>query len=351
MTQQLSSNRQNFDFSRHFDNIMISRNDSLDFVKGCLVVGMVLYHCINYSFQEMQTIRYISFITGAFILMAGFMISHIYLNRQGDLRKTVANRLFTRGLKLILIFIVLNIGISIFVDKSQSGKEFNITLMLENYYPIFIAGHTRLAAFDILLPIAYLLISMSLIIRVANEKYRFLIIFVISILLLTICSLQFYDNTGGYNIRFLTIGFCGTVCGFMHASELEIYIRYKTAYLFGLYALILLIIMIYRIYYPLYVAYVIVNILLLYIIGMHVRKGNMMFSLVSQLGRYSLFSYIIQIAILQIIYKIINLSSSWSQVFVSFVMTTIIMIFTVNAMNLLQAKYEGVRKIYGLVFR
>src|SRR5208282_4816162 len=86
----------------------LDRNPALDFTKGALVLIMVLYHWMNY-FQNLDWTyyKYLHFLTPSFIFIAGFMISNVYLSRYAAADRRLAKRLFTRGFKLIAIFLFL----------------------------------------------------------------------------------------------------------------------------------------------------------------------------------------------------------------------------------------------------
>src|SRR6185295_1822787 len=57
------------------------RNPALDFTKGALVLIMVLYHWLNYFVSaDGFGYRYLRFITPSFIVITGFLVSHIYLS-------------------------------------------------------------------------------------------------------------------------------------------------------------------------------------------------------------------------------------------------------------------------------
>ena len=58
-----------------------TRNYSLDFVKGICVIVMVIYHTIDYYFPQSFFLHYLLFVSGAFVFITGFIITHIYPNR------------------------------------------------------------------------------------------------------------------------------------------------------------------------------------------------------------------------------------------------------------------------------
>src|SRR6185503_19333445 len=85
------------------------RNYALDFTKGALVLLMVFYHWLNYFIGPDFDYRYLRFLTPSFIFITGFVISHVYFSKNTDVGR-LSSRLFTRGLKLLLLLVVLNVG-------------------------------------------------------------------------------------------------------------------------------------------------------------------------------------------------------------------------------------------------
>src|SRR5262249_20409824 len=88
----------------------VARMTSVDFVKGALVLVMVLYHWLNY-FVGLQWggYRYLRFLTPSFIFITGFIVSYVYLSKYRYDDPLLRLRLWLRGLKLLGVFVVLNI--------------------------------------------------------------------------------------------------------------------------------------------------------------------------------------------------------------------------------------------------
>ena len=133
------------------------RNKSLDFVKGWLVVGMVAYHVASYSNHagrgDHQSItNSLSFISGSWIYISGAIIATYYANKSTCNWKMVAERLTVRGIKLLAIFLGLNIIlIEIGWSKLGAGYSFN------TLYTVLVPG-TGNASFEILIGISYVLL-------------------------------------------------------------------------------------------------------------------------------------------------------------------------------------------------
>src|SRR5688500_8201770 len=75
-----------------------TRVASLDFVKGTLVLVMVLYHWLNYFVGlEWGGYKYLRFLTPGFVFITGYLISHVYLARFSFDDPGLRRRLWRRG--------------------------------------------------------------------------------------------------------------------------------------------------------------------------------------------------------------------------------------------------------------
>src|SRR5947209_3560903 len=95
-------------YDREMTKTKPQRIPALDFTKGALVLIMVLYHWLNYFYGPSDN-RYMRFLTPSFIFITGFLISHIYFSRYGIAAPKLPGRLVQRGLKILGVFVLLNI--------------------------------------------------------------------------------------------------------------------------------------------------------------------------------------------------------------------------------------------------
>ena len=73
---------------------MKQRDYILDFIKGGLIVAMLIHHSLNYFGPDYhQLIRAVRFVTGSFVFMAGFVISNILLRKYAD-KKILSSLVF-----------------------------------------------------------------------------------------------------------------------------------------------------------------------------------------------------------------------------------------------------------------
>src|SRR5437879_11411849 len=99
------------------------RISALDFTKGMLVLLMVLYHWLNYFVaSEGDFYRYLRFVTPSFIFITGFLISNVYLSKYQISDSRLPKRLTIRGLKILAVFVFLNLIISFLLPTSYDGS-------------------------------------------------------------------------------------------------------------------------------------------------------------------------------------------------------------------------------------
>src|SRR5947209_8358962 len=118
----------------------VSRNPALDFTKGALVLIMVLYHWINYFIgPQWEYYQYLRFLTPSFIFITGFMISNVYLSKYETAGPRLSKRLFTRGLKLMAIFLALNVARIFIVPVLGSSVVVQNLLAFRNIFTVFVS--------------------------------------------------------------------------------------------------------------------------------------------------------------------------------------------------------------------
>jgi peptidoglycan/LPS O-acetylase OafA/YrhL len=119
----------------------IERISALDFTRGALVLIMVLYHWINYFVgPDWPYYPYLRFLTPSFIFIAGFMISSVYLSKYDAVDPRLPKRLVTRGLKLLTIFILLNVARIFIVPALSTGELAGGLVNPRNIFIVFVSG-------------------------------------------------------------------------------------------------------------------------------------------------------------------------------------------------------------------
>lgn len=326
----------------------------LDFTKGTLVLFMVLYHWLNYFISTQGYFyRYLRFVTPSFIFISGFLISNVYLSKYGARDPRLPKRLMQRGLKILVVFLFLNLIISLFFTRSYDGKMPSFGLSPESLFAIYITGNiaansAKAAAFYILVPISYLLLLSSALLYVCRfYKYTFHVVGGLLFLCIFILAL-FGIETG--NLQLLAIGLLGVVMGYFRISKINTLAKHFYA-LVGVYACYEVLISIMDPIYPLQVLGVCLAVLLIYLLGAHEAEAGGIRENVTLVGKYSLVGYISQIVILQLLYRSLNhFHPEALELMLSFIAAFGLTILTVKAVDGARTKSAVVDSAYRAVF-
>lgn len=282
---------------------LAARNIALDFTKGALVLIMVLYHWLNYFVgTEGAYYRYLRFLPPSFICITGFLVSSIYLARYQNADQRLFRRLAGRGMRLLALFIALNVLISLL----PSGGGFANRLMLQfspaTLYSVYVSGNSngeRVVAFYILVSISYLLIASSFL-AIISRRYKY-VFHLATVLSLAAVALLGISGQSSQTLELLAIGLLGVSIGYIPMSRLEDAAR-KPFLIAGVYLLYLAAITVWNTPFYLETVGVLITLLLLYAIGVISGCRGALAQTIAFLGRYSLFGYITQIAVLRLLH-------------------------------------------------
>jgi len=335
-------------------NIEADRIPALDFTKGTLVLFMVLYHWLNYFVSPAGDIyRYLRFLTPSFIFITGFLISNVYLSRYdlGDRRPP--KRLIRRGAKILGLFTVLNVITSVFVSESYRGKILFLS-SIGNIFSIYVTGNIgvpgegKLAIFYILVPISYVLIlSAGLLIACRLYKYVF---HAVGVLLLLGILLLYVNGFESANLELLTIGLLGMISGYLPIEKINDLTRHPYA-IVAAYLCYTVGITVLDVVYPVQVVGVYLTLLLIYMLGVKSREVSRVRSHIILLGKYSLFGYIAQIVVLQLLYRGLRHVDLGIGIFpISFLGAFVLTMMTVEMVERARAKSTTADRLYRVVF-
>jgi hypothetical protein len=268
------------------------RNATLDFVKGSLVVIMVLYHWLNYFVGlDWGGYRYLRFLTPSFIFITGFLISHVYLAAYERDHARVRNRLVQRGVRLLLLFGALNLGAGM-VLQERSSEATRVS-----WEAIFVTGDGG-AAFGILVPIGYFLILAPAALALSKRAGLSLAV-IAAIPVCATIGLSLADVFNGH-LEMLAIALVGLAAGTADISRIDALGR-RPAPLLAAYSLYLAAIAVFDAIFALQVIGVSLSLLVLYAVGRAWQSPAPVHRAVVELGKYSLFAYVAQIAVLQVL--------------------------------------------------
>jgi len=331
--------------------IKANRISALDFTKGALVLFMVLYHWINYFIgMEWPYYRYLRFLSPSFIFISGFMVSSVYLTRYQAVDLKLSKRLMTRGLKLLLIFLVLNFGRVLVLPILSPGTSFVLQADEESLIAAFITGNfsTKIVSFSILVPIGYLLIMSGLLMPLyRHSRWVFQIVF--ALFFLGALWLELIGSPS-MNLEILSIGMLGVVIGIIPMDKINRIVQYP--YLVAIaYLLYTIAISIYNVPFLLQISGTCLTLMVIYVFAHLIPEDSRIRATVDKLGRYSLFGYIVQIVILQLLAATLrhaepNLYKLVGSFFAAFLLT----IFSVEMLDRTRRAAAVIDKVYKTVF-
>jgi hypothetical protein len=279
------------------------RIEALDMTKGVLVMAMVIYHSFNYSTDYTLGFKYLPFLPPSFILITGFLISRLYFTPEAARDSRIYRRLFFRGFRLLLLFTLLNLMTQIAGRHKAVATPQGLSYLFDDWYEIYVIGGGHYAAFSILLPIAYLLLLAPLLILLYRAHP--LVVPLIAISVAIFCTTLPQGDDYSVNLALLSAGLIGVILGRVPDKGLFLLRRYW-------YLPVIL--------YAGYVAFThlvwqspfdqLLNALLALaaIFSLCAAIGASAFAGRELLivGRYSLLAYIVQIAVLQVLTRMIG---------------------------------------------
>lgn len=323
------------------------RDDALDITKGILVVLMVVYHSLNYSTQYFLAFRYMAFLPPTFIIITGFLLTRIYATRR--VRNSGVNlRLFSRGGKLFLLFVAINLGAQSVRSVHDQGQSLGVRSFIVHWPDTFLVGSSRHAAFEILLPIAYLLLLAPALLWL-DRLHRW-ILPVFTAVVIIFCNLM--DRTGIPlpNLYFLSAGLIGMLLGRIAWASLEHLRRY-----------IFVPILAYAIYavvthyigqsFLLQLPGSVIALAAIYGSALWIAEARWPTPWFTRLGHYSLLAYIVQIAILQVLAQVFGRPEPFSTPFYALLVGTLILTaLSAKITHWMRARLRAADYMYKAVF-
>jgi len=349
ITPEMSSQMQTMERPTKVDRI-----PALDFTKGALVLIMVLYHWINYFIgPNWAYYRYLRFLTPSFIFVSGFLISNVYLSRFRATDPRLWRRLFTRGLKLLALFVVLNVTRSFLLPRLSTSSIMADQLGWKSIVAVFVSGNVitttgKAVAFYILVPISYLLLlSAGLLQPYRFYKYTFHAVSVFFLLCILVLDL---NGISSPNLEFVTIGLLGMLAGFFSSEKVNSYVRHPYM-LAAAYACYVIAISVWNVPFPLLAVGAALSVGAIYLLGLSGHATSRTRRHIILLGKYSLLGYVAQIAILQALSAGLRHTYLGNAVLgMSFVAAFGLTMITVEAADRIKARSMIMDRLYRAVF-
>lgn len=275
---------------------------SIDFTKGVLVVFMVLYHALNYSAWRTVPGQYMGFLPPSFILITGFLLTNVYTAKYQTGNWPLYRRLLVRGFKLVLIFTVLNVMGNAVVAQNYNGQRLSLADFFREWQAVFVWGNAPMASFEILLPIAYLLLLAPLLLRAHFASRRLVPGF--ALLSLVGCSGMEQAGVAWSHLCLLSVGVIGAAAGVIPLAKLDAILRKRWPLVVTAYLVYWVCQVAWGQIYPVQVFAACATLPMIHAVAIRLNIKACLNQEVSRLGRYSLFSYIAQIALLQILHRV-----------------------------------------------
>lgn len=276
------------------------RLEALDFTKGALIVIMVVYHWGIYFLGTTVPYFYdlLRFLTPSFIFITGAIIGLLQVRKYGLNDRRMYTRLAVRGAKLVLLFTGLNVGIQILLPgKSRSGA-FGLPSFYSDVYNVYITGNSYSASFKVLLPIGYLLLFSIIFLQLLRLPRTYIIM-----LAATGCAILQISEFVGFtsqNLMLFSFGLLGLTLACVGLTQ----INRLALHTFGLvvcFSVYVIAMVHFGPFYWVQLIGVTLSLLLIYGFALRATGHGFWNRSIVFLGRYSLFAYIIQIGILQVL--------------------------------------------------
>jgi hypothetical protein len=203
-------------------------------------------------------------------------------------------------------------------------------------------------AFYILMPIGYLLL-LSAVLLVVYRFYRYVFHVVCAAFLLLIFILNAHGVDNG-NLELLTIGLVGLLCGFVSTEKINGMVRHSYV-LTGAYLAYTAAISIWNVPYLLQIVGVGLSVIMLYMLGAWSGSSGTVAQQIILLGKYSLYGYIAQIVILQVLHRgLRRFDLGIGLLSISFVAACGLTMISVMAVDRARARAGAVNWLYKAVF-
>lgn len=329
-------------------SVATTRITALDFTKGALVLFMVLYHWLNYFLGPGGiSYRFLRFLPPSFIFITGFLVSNVYLSKYAVTDSRIPKRLLIRALKILGVFLALNFAIALLVTgiRNLNVGSYSSVFVLGN---VHIVGVGKAAAFYILVPISYLLIlSAALLVPYRSFKYTFHFTFAAFVIGIVLLSVLGYRSN---NLELVSVGLLGLILGFGTVEKINSYVKHPC--ILGIaYAAYLALLSVWEPNFLVHTIGVCLTVALLYLLGTTRVADSRIGSQITLLGRYPLFGYIAQIAILQVMKRsLIFVELGVGQLMLTLAAAVALTVLSVNVVDVLRKKSRAVDRGYRFIF-
>lgn len=322
------------------------RNDVIDFIKGSMIVGMIVFHAVNYfASQFSPALLYVRFVSGGFAFITGYLVIAYYARKWATDPRRVAIRLWLRGFKLVVLFTLINLAISALSIRNFNAVEFGLNQFWERAADIYVYGGGRFAAFEILLPIGYLLLLSPIVLWF--QKWPTVLYCALILAFAATLFLRMRLD----NFAFVLVGAVGMLVGLLLPPD---HISLRGHWQFSVPCLLLAVVALPWLSYSLagYIAYIVIVFKCVADLSLFLPVQSVIRRLSVTCGKYVLFCYLSHILILQAIFRLVWPSRESSLIVLASIvgMTGLLMLLSVFAMDAARRRFQIVDHAYRFVF-
>lgn len=322
------------------------RDSRLDFVKGFLVVLMVVYHGMNH-FDEIPAAYYgyLRFVNGSFVLISGYVVAAFFASGSRNQHLAATRQLSTRGIKLLLLFTALNLAAGFAGVTNYRNVTFGTTSFLGSLAGIYGSGETRQAAFRILVPISYVLILAGPFLLAGRWQKH-----LIAATVLVSAAYSFLSPIAP-NPFFVLLGLLGLSAGLLQANAPQFQFRNLAVIAISFLGLASVMDLLSGNVLTYGVA-IVLTLKLVYDAAARLTSSSWLYRAGILLGRYSLVGYIAQIGFLHLLHKALSLPSLpvALQLAINVLLTTAFLFALCTGLDRLRRESRWIEKSYRLVF-
>lgn len=307
---------------------------------------MVVFHAINYYAVDLSPLLlYLRFVSGGFIFMSGYVITTFYATKWITNPSRVVGRLLVRGFKLVALFTLINLAIAALSVRNFNEIEFGLPQFVDRAFDIYLVGSGKHAAFEILLPIGYLLMLSPLVLWL--KRWRLALVAGLGVAVGLSLVLRMQLN----NQALLIVGFAGMLLGlFLSPGRLgSAYdLRYSAP---GVLAAVLLLPWL-RFRLGGYLLYVALMLKGLADAGAALPAQSLFRRTVVFCGEYVLFCYLAHILILQSIFRLLwpHRDSSMGSLLLIVALAAVLMVGSARVVAWGRGQLNCVDRVYRYVF-
>jgi hypothetical protein len=197
-------------------------------------------------------------------------------------------------------------------------------------------------------PISYLLMfSGALMLPYRFYRYTFHVLCVLLLLSILILGMT---GAHSFNLEFVTIGMLGVLIGFVPIAAINGFVRHPYTLAFA-YLCYTIAITMWNVPFPLLVVGVFLSVMVIYLVGASGSESGTIKSEFVLLGKYSLFAYIAQVAILQILSASLHrFDLGVAGLGISFFAAFALTILSVEVVDRARASTASIDRLYKVVF-